>query len=228
MAIRTFRRGRGPTTFQCQVCERMTRDTGQGVDHLCEQCFDIAGLDNMVNDNGYKPGEPSFDSARRECDALLERAVKLGSNGDLIKKSNTYIWCLAADFETAEPPLTVDPAALVKPLADLPVRKPRALYKVAIEDGMVYQNGVAIAHMGRGPLVYITAQDEKRSFIARFKYARPSSKARKFVRTVFGRMTLVEYLALYADGRGVSPADIEARCEGYASSLDRYQRTHAQ
>jgi hypothetical protein len=242
MAIRTFRRGRGPTTFQCQVCERMTRDTGQGVDHLCEQCFDIAGLDNMVNDEGYKPGEPAFASARRECDALLEKAVRLGSNGDAIKQSNTYIWCLASDFETAEPPLTAEPkgmdvrpfiappvvpAELVKPLAELPVRKPRKLYKVAIEDGMVYQNGVAIAHMGRGSMVYITAQDEKRSFIARFKYARPSSKARKFVRTVFARLTLAEYLARYADGRGVSPADIEAQCEGYASSLDRYQRTHA-
>jgi hypothetical protein len=238
MAIRNFRRGRGPTTFQCQVCERMTRDTGQGVDHLCEQCFEIAGLDNMVNDNGYQPGTPDFDNARRECDALLDKAVRLGSNGDHIKKSNTYIWCLASDFETAEPPLTpvFTAAELVqieegkaKVLAQpfVPVRKPRKLYKVAIEEGMVYQNGVAIAHMGRGPLVYITAQDEKRSFIARFKYARPSSKARKFVRTVFARMTLAEYLATYNDG-AVSPADIEARCEGFASSLDRYQRTHAQ
>ena len=231
MAIRNFRRGRGPTTFQCQVCERMTRDTGQGVDHLCEQCFDIAGLDNMVNDNGYQPGTPDFDKARSECDALLEKAVRLGSNGDLIKKSNSFIWCLAADFETAEPPLTVDappvvPAALVKPLAELPVRKPRKVHKVTIEEGMVYQNGVLIAHMGRGPLVYITAQDEKRSFIARFKYARPSSKARKFVRTVFGQLSLAEYLARYNDG-AVSPADIEAQCEGFASSLDRYQRTHA-
>jgi hypothetical protein len=94
--------------FQCQVCERMTRDTGQGVDHLCEQCFEIAGLDNMVNDDGLKPGEPRFASARAECDELLAKAVKLGSNGDMIRKSNTYIWCLASDFEPAEPAPSAD------------------------------------------------------------------------------------------------------------------------
>lgn len=103
-------------------------------------------------------------------------------------------------------------------------------FKVSIEDGAVIQNGTVIAHMGRGREVWVTANDEKRSFIARFKYMRPSAKARKFLKTVFSRMTLAEYLALYGDGSargGVSPADIEARCEGYASSLDRYQQTHA-
>jgi len=94
--------------FKCQVCERMTRDTGQGVDHLCEQCFDIAGLDNTVNDDGLKPGEPRFASYRAECDELLAKAVKLGSNGDLIKAANTYIWCLASDFEPAEPAPSAD------------------------------------------------------------------------------------------------------------------------
>jgi hypothetical protein len=95
--------GRGATTFKCQVCERMTRDTGQGVDHLCEQCYEIAGWDNTVNDNGYQPGSPEFAQYRAICETELAKAVKLGSNGEAIKKANDYIWCLASDFEPVEP-----------------------------------------------------------------------------------------------------------------------------
>ena len=64
-------------TFVCQVCDRRTRDTGQGVDHLCEQCFDIAGLDNEVNDDGLQPGMPRYESIRAECEALLEKARRV-------------------------------------------------------------------------------------------------------------------------------------------------------
>jgi hypothetical protein len=98
-------------------------------------------------------------------------------------------------------------------------------FKVKIEDGAVIQSGKVIAHMGRGREVWVTGTDEKRSFIARFKYMRPGRKARAFLKTVFNRMTLEEYLALLATG--VSPLDIEARCEGYASSVDRYRATKA-
>ena len=101
-----------------------------------------------------------------------------------------------------------------------------AKFKVWINEGVVHQDGKPVADMGRGSMVYITARDEKRSFIARFKYMRPATKARKFLKTVFSKMTVEEYLALHATG--VSPLDIEARCEGYESSLDRFRKTHPQ
>jgi hypothetical protein len=104
--------GRGAPTFKCQVCERMTRDTGQGVDHLCEQCYEIAGWDNTVNDNGYQPGSPDFAKYRAICETELAKAVKLGSNGDLIKRANSYIWCLKSDFEAVEPATPALPTAV--------------------------------------------------------------------------------------------------------------------
>ena len=85
------RHGRG-STFKCDVCSRLTRDTGNGVTHLCAECWEIAGLDNMVNDNGYEVGSKDYAEARAECDMLLAKAVKKGSDGAKIKVMNGFIW----------------------------------------------------------------------------------------------------------------------------------------
>ena len=106
--------GGGSPVFKCQVCERNTRDSGQGIDHLCAQCFEIAGIDNMVNDYGYKPGMPAYDDVRKQCDALLAAAVKLGSDGDKIKASNEFIW-----GQDPAPTPPVEPAALPDPGAGI-------------------------------------------------------------------------------------------------------------
>lgn len=85
------RSGRG-STFKCGVCDRMTRDTGNGVDHICAECFEIAGYDNMVNDNSYAVGSKDYNDALADCEMLLAKAVKKGSNGTKIKEMNGFIW----------------------------------------------------------------------------------------------------------------------------------------
>lgn len=86
-----FQRGQRPT-FRCEICTRMTRDTGTGVDHLCEDCFELAGLDNQINDDGDKPGSDGFQKMIAERDSRLAHIVKLGGNGEMVKASNTYLW----------------------------------------------------------------------------------------------------------------------------------------
>src|SRR5262245_43681189 len=90
-------------------------------------------------------------------------------------------------------------------------------FRVRIEDGQVIQNDSVIAHISRGPEVYINAFP-MREFVARFKYMRPTAKAKKFVKTVFSRLTMTEYLAMYRASTDVTPLDVEARCEGYDSA----------
>ena len=44
-----FRRfGRG--VFKCAICERNTRLVDQGNDHLCPDCYEVAGYENLVLD----------------------------------------------------------------------------------------------------------------------------------------------------------------------------------
>ena len=75
--------------FNCAVCERSTRETVQSESRLCPECWELAGLDNVVNDNGLKYLDANMIAQR---DALLAKAVKRGSNGDKIKESNSYLW----------------------------------------------------------------------------------------------------------------------------------------
>jgi hypothetical protein len=45
---------RGSAVFQCRNCQRSTRDTGDnGSVELCPECYELAGLENQYNDNGY-------------------------------------------------------------------------------------------------------------------------------------------------------------------------------
>jgi hypothetical protein len=98
-----FKRGQNPT-FKCVTCERNTRDTGQGVDHLCEDCFEIAGLDNMINDSG----KPVDAATLKECTARLAKIKKLGGNVEHVKAANTYIWATASDKAAAAKKETPD------------------------------------------------------------------------------------------------------------------------
>jgi hypothetical protein len=88
---RFHNRGNG-VVFNCHVCKRRTRETDTGGSGLCSHCFEIAGLDNMVNDNGYKPGTTDYADARTECDRLLADAVKKGGDEARIKGCNGFIW----------------------------------------------------------------------------------------------------------------------------------------
>jgi hypothetical protein len=81
-----FKRGR--STYPCSICKRMTRDTGSGVDlDMCPECYELAGLDNMVNDNGTPEAE--WIGWR---DALLVKAVKRGSDAERIRRCFTFLW----------------------------------------------------------------------------------------------------------------------------------------
>jgi hypothetical protein len=81
-----FRRGR--STFTCGICGRRTRDAGQAIgSECCLKCYELAGLDNTVND-GCAP----LAEVIPERDALLAKAVRQGSNEVRIKREFTYIF----------------------------------------------------------------------------------------------------------------------------------------
>lgn len=82
--------GFGPT-YNCFCCGRRTRYTG-GEGGNCLECYEIAGLDNSVNDNGYKPGTTDYAGARKEADRLLAVVAKRGGNAERVKKLNGFIW----------------------------------------------------------------------------------------------------------------------------------------
>lgn len=51
---RGFAKG-GGTTYTCRICKRVTRPTGTGDNdgvQLCVECFDLAGEENSLSDNG--------------------------------------------------------------------------------------------------------------------------------------------------------------------------------
>jgi hypothetical protein len=78
----------GRSTFICGICGRRTRIAGQPIDaECCLECWELAGLDNMVND-GCAPLDEVID----ERDALLLRAMRKGSDGKRIRKSFTFLF----------------------------------------------------------------------------------------------------------------------------------------
>lgn len=87
-----FRNMGNGSVFNCAVCGRRTRENDTGGTGLCYECYEIAGLDNTVNDNAYGPGTEDYKAAREECDRLLAIAVKRGGDGARIKALNEYIW----------------------------------------------------------------------------------------------------------------------------------------
>lgn len=56
MNVNRFQKGSG--VYACGVCSRQTRSTGRGDNEhvgLCEECYDIAGIENEISDNGSTP-----------------------------------------------------------------------------------------------------------------------------------------------------------------------------
>ncbi|MES2360015.1 MAG: hypothetical protein V4529_16870 [Gemmatimonadota bacterium] len=73
MALKTFRRG--SSTFPCNVCGRLTRETVTVGNKICAQCFELAGLENEVSD-GYK----TLAEARDEAVALIADVESKGGD----------------------------------------------------------------------------------------------------------------------------------------------------
>ncbi len=81
-----FRTGR--STFICGVCGRRTRDAGQALGaECCFECYELAGLDNTVND-GCAP----LDEVAAERDALLVKAVARGGSEASIRGEFSYLF----------------------------------------------------------------------------------------------------------------------------------------
>lgn len=82
-----FRRGQG--VFPCDCCGRQTRGTIDtiGID-MCAQCYDLAGDDNMHNDDGTTPDAEQM----AHYNALLAEIVAKGGDADKVKGLNDYLW----------------------------------------------------------------------------------------------------------------------------------------
>lgn len=85
--MKTFKRGQ--STFNCNICGRLTRDTGDNGQHeLCPDCYELAGLDNMHNDDGEAPNEKQM----KQYNDTLAFIVSKGGNADRVRKQFSYIW----------------------------------------------------------------------------------------------------------------------------------------
>ena len=74
MAIKNFRKGE--TTYTCQCCKKLTRNTGGDEIHcrLCEDCYELAGIENYLTDNGEKS---TMDEYGDEIKSRLTRRPEL-------------------------------------------------------------------------------------------------------------------------------------------------------
>lgn len=63
---------RGSSTLACRVCTRTTRDTGHG--DICEQCFELAGMENEISD-GHATEKEHRDRARELVGQLEAKGV---------------------------------------------------------------------------------------------------------------------------------------------------------
>lgn len=82
-----FQRGQG--VFNCTCCSRLTRGTTDAIGmELCQQCFDLAGDDNMHNDDGTTPTPEQM----AHYEKLLAEIVAKGGDAQSVKNLNDYIW----------------------------------------------------------------------------------------------------------------------------------------
>lgn len=80
----------GGSTYICHCCGRRTRHTGvQSLDsEMCPDCYELAGWDNMFNDDGRTPTETEL----AVCESHLKNIAKKGGDAERVKASNEFIW----------------------------------------------------------------------------------------------------------------------------------------
>jgi len=71
------------TTVPCRVCTRRTRETGNG--DICEQCFDLAGIENEISDGLATPSERA-DEVRQLITKLMRKNVDMAPWADLMEE----------------------------------------------------------------------------------------------------------------------------------------------
>lgn len=81
-----FRRDSG--VYKCATCGRMTRQTGvQSIgSESCPQCYELAGLDNLLNDCP----EEGVAANYREAERLLAEIVAKGGNAERVRAQHEY------------------------------------------------------------------------------------------------------------------------------------------
>jgi len=88
---RFHNRGNG-VVFNCACCGRRAREVDQGGNGTCQECFEIAGLDNYINDNGYTTDTPEYKTTLKECEGYLKTIEKRGGKVENVKGWNGFIW----------------------------------------------------------------------------------------------------------------------------------------
>lgn len=75
MTATTNRFTKGSGCYTCNSCGLKTRSTGDnGQCHLCENCYDLAGFDNMVSDDGIESlTEGNIADIRNMAANLIQR-----------------------------------------------------------------------------------------------------------------------------------------------------------
>lgn len=76
MSIARFQR-HGLGVFTCRVCERKARESrNPGAGDICDQCFELAGIENTLSDNGLE-----WTLARGYRDQAIAELRTLASKG---------------------------------------------------------------------------------------------------------------------------------------------------
>lgn len=77
MSVSKFQKGVG--VYCCEICERRTRtvDRDAAVCRLCAECYEYAGIENMLSDGGEDP------ELRAQLEVLKARIEALG--GDITR-----------------------------------------------------------------------------------------------------------------------------------------------
>jgi len=82
----------GAGTFTCQVCKRRTREMNG--DHAqtgnCHICFELAGIENSISDEGDEAIERYYDEARGWLQKLSDMGVSTICWMDLIYKLDEW------------------------------------------------------------------------------------------------------------------------------------------
>lgn len=66
-------------TIVCSMCGRKARP--DQIDHLCNQCFDLASWDNQFNDNGTRPNA----AAAHWAETQLAKITHLGGSAQKVR-----------------------------------------------------------------------------------------------------------------------------------------------
>jgi len=72
-AINRFRKGSG--AYRCECCTRLTRATGSGDAagvRLCEECYEMAGIENLIADSG------ETQELKKELEQLRQQVIAKG------------------------------------------------------------------------------------------------------------------------------------------------------